>query len=228
MQAARQPYPSLSLVRPSIRFLVVKRAIDIVCALVLLVLLLPVLILCALAIRLDSAGPMLFRQQRVGEGGRTFTLLKFRSMHANADARKHQEFAAKFIAGRPVESHKSAYGDVYKLVNDARITRVGKWLRRTSLDELPQIWNVVRGDMSLVGPRPPLPYEVEHYQPSDLRRLDAKPGITGLWQVSGRSRTTFAQMVQLDVHYIENRSLVLDLWIMLRTIPVVFGRSEGY
>jgi lipopolysaccharide/colanic/teichoic acid biosynthesis glycosyltransferase len=141
-------------------------------------------------------------------------------MHVDSDAGEHQAFVAGFIRGT-VQGESTDNGQVYKLVHDSRVTHVGRWLRKTSLDELPQLFNVLRGEMSLVGPRPPLPYEIEHYTPADLRRLGAKPGITGLWQVSGRSKTTFAEMVALDLDYIRTRSLRTDLAILLKTIPVV-------
>jgi lipopolysaccharide/colanic/teichoic acid biosynthesis glycosyltransferase len=164
---------------------------------------------------------VLFRQQRVGAGGKLFWLLKFRSMTANADPEVHRSYVANFIKGeeRPEQAGDSA---LYKLVSDSRVTRVGSFLRRTSLDELPQLINVFRGDMSLVGPRPPIPYELEHYQPHHFARLAVKPGITGLWQVSGRNATTFERMVELDVEYIQRRSLALDIEILFRTIPEVF------
>jgi lipopolysaccharide/colanic/teichoic acid biosynthesis glycosyltransferase len=155
-----------------------------------------------------------------------FSLLKFRSMTANADPEVHRAYVANFIKGeeKPTETGDTA---LYKLVSDSRVTRVGGFLRRTSLDELPQLLNVFRGDMSLVGPRPPIPYEVEHYQPHHMARLAVKPGITGLWQVSGRNTTTFERMVELDVEYIQRRSLMMDLEILLRTIPEVLFVHHG-
>jgi exopolysaccharide biosynthesis polyprenyl glycosylphosphotransferase len=203
----------------------VKRLLDVTVAALLLTCLSPLLALCALAIRLESAGPILFRQPRVGEGGRRFTMLKFRSMYTGAKAAPHREYAAAFIRG---QARPDQGAGVYKLVDDPRVTRVGRWLRRTSLDELPQLWNVLRGEMSLVGPRPPIPYELEHYRPEHFRRLQVRPGITGLWQVSGRSRTTFEEMVALDLEYIKRRSLVLDLDILLRTIPTVLLRANAH
>ena len=206
-------------------YVYVKRLLDIAITSVLLICLLPVLVLCALAIVLDSRGPILFRQQRVGEGGRLFGMLKFRSMYAGVDSSPHREYVVAFINGQ-AELQPAADGKrLYKLARDARVTRVGRWLRETSLDELPQLWNVLKGEMSLVGPRPPLPYETAHYQPAHLLRLTVRPGITGLWQVSGRSRTTFEEMVALDCEYIRSQSLALDLSILLRTIPVVFGKD---
>jgi len=204
---------------------VAKRALDIVVSLIALVLLAPVFVLCALAIILDSPGPVLFRQQRVGRRGRVFTMLKFRSMVVNAESDVHREYATAFVRGQ-AEPQVGEHGAVFKLAKDTRITRAGRWLRRTSLDELPQLWNTFRGDMTLVGPRPPLPYEVDHYEPAHLRRLAVKPGITGPWQVSGRSATTFDQMVEMDLAYIRSSSLMLDLQILLKTIPVVL-RMRG-
>jgi lipopolysaccharide/colanic/teichoic acid biosynthesis glycosyltransferase len=206
-----------------------KRLIDLVCCGVALAGLAPILGVIALLIRLDSAGPILFRQERVGEGGRRFTMLKFRSMTASADTSPHQEFVTAYIRGEELGGKPTAAtsdAKLYKLVADKRVTRVGKWLRKTSLDELPQLWNVVRGDMSLVGPRPPLPYEVDLYEPWQLGRLDVRPGISGVWQVSGRNTTTFNEMVEMDLDYIRKRSLKLDLSILLKTIPVVlFARD---
>jgi lipopolysaccharide/colanic/teichoic acid biosynthesis glycosyltransferase len=211
-------------VAPRDAYAALKRALDLAGAFGLLALTGPLLALCALAIWLESPGPVLFRQERVGERGRRFTMLKLRSMRTSSDPMLHREYVASFIRG---QAQADAQGGMYKLVDDPRITRVGRWLRRTSLDELPQLWNVLRGEMSLVGPRPPIPYELEHYQPAHLQRLEARPGITGLWQVSGRNRTTFEQMVALDLEYIRRRSLALDLWILFKTVPVVFARAEA-
>lgn len=210
----------------SLWYRLIKRLFDFVAAALLLICLLPVLAACAFLVWRSSPGPILFRQQRVGVCGREFTFLKFRSMRADADPTLHREYVAAFIKGQ-AEQHVSASGAMYKLVGDSRITPIGHWLRRTSLDELPQLWNVIRGDMSLVGPRPPIPYELAYYPPDQLRRLAVKPGITGLWQVSGRSRTTFEEMVSLDLEYIQRASFRFDLWILLRTIPVVLGRDAA-
>lgn len=195
--------------------LLVKRVIDILGALCGLVLGLPLFILIALAIRLDSPGPIIFRQTRVGLGGKLFEMYKFRSMHVGAE--EQQDL---------LQELNEADGPLFKIRNDPRLTRVGQFLRRTSLDELPQLWNVLRGEMSLVGPRPPLPKEVAQYHEWHKKRLEVRPGITGLWQVSGRSLLSFDEMVLLDIHYIENWSLWLDINIMLRTIPqVLLGRG---
>jgi lipopolysaccharide/colanic/teichoic acid biosynthesis glycosyltransferase len=159
--------------------------------------------------------------------GRVFLFYKFRTMHVNADNKTHKEYQQKFIAGRAEANLGDATRPAYKLPADPRITRVGGWLRRTSLDEVPQLFNVLVGDMSVVGPRPPIPYEVESYELWHRKRLDMKPGLTGLWQVSGRNRLPFEEMVKLDLFYIENWSLLLDLKIILRTVLVVL-RGDGY
>jgi lipopolysaccharide/colanic/teichoic acid biosynthesis glycosyltransferase len=181
----------------------------------------------ALAIRHSSPGPILYRQQRVGQRGRAFTLYKFRSMVADNDDRAHRRFVEALIKGEPAEVDLNGK-KVYKLTNDPRITRLGRLLRRTSIDELPQLWNVLTGDMSLVGPRPCLPYEWDLYEEWQRHRLDVLPGITGLWQVSGRSQVPFEEMVLLDLHYIANWSLTLDLALLARTLPVVFRGSGGH
>jgi exopolysaccharide biosynthesis polyprenyl glycosylphosphotransferase len=201
----------------------VKRASDIVISLVALIVLAPVWILISILIRLDSRGAILFRQERVGMDGRIFLCFKFRTMRADADENIHREAYRKNIAGEIDSTAEPVFG---KVRNDPRITRVGRWLRRSSLDELPQLLNVLLGDMSIVGARPPIPYEVEEYELWHRRRLDMKPGITGLWQVSGRNRLTFEEMVKLDLYYIENWSLWLDLKIILLTLPAVL-RGDG-
>ncbi|MGC8786426.1 MAG: sugar transferase [Anaerolineae bacterium] len=199
---------------------VAKRCMDIILAAVLLVLLAPLMALIALAIWLDSPGPVVFRQERVGQFGRPFTMFKFRSMYANADEQVHRQFAKQYINGHV--NHLPECGQVvFKPNGDKRVTRVGKWLRRTSLDELPQLINVLRGEMSLVGPRPAVRYEVEEYTPWHMQRLTVPPGITGLAQISGRSGLTFDKIVHLDIEYIQRRSLGLDILILLKTIPVV-------
>ena len=205
----------------------VKRTSDIVIALLALVLLLPVWLIVALLIKLDSRGPVFFKQERVGMDGRVFLVYKFRTMYLNSDHRVHQEYQRKFIAGDAAANLGDDKRPAYKLSSDPRITRVGRWLRRSSLDEVPQLFNVLMGDMSVVGPRPPITYEVEAYAPGHRRRLDMKPGLTGLWQVSGRNRLPFDEMVRLDLFYIENWSLLLDLKIILRTVLVIL-RGDGY
>jgi lipopolysaccharide/colanic/teichoic acid biosynthesis glycosyltransferase len=202
-----------------------KRAMDIGGSLLALIILLPLLLLLAIVVKLTSEGPVLFQQERIGRHGVPFTFLKFRSMHVGNDSRIHQEYVARYIGGDNAISHQG----VYKVTNDPRITRVGKFLRKSSLDELPQFWNVLRGDMSLVGPRPPVRYEFQSYDLWHLRRvLEAKPGITGLWQVGGRSKTTFDDMVRLDLRYTRTSSFLLDLKILMRTPRVVLLGEGAY
>jgi lipopolysaccharide/colanic/teichoic acid biosynthesis glycosyltransferase len=204
---------------------VTKRLIDVLGSLALLVLLSPIFLVIAAVIKLTSRGPVLFRQQRIGEHGTPFTFLKFRSMYVNNDASKHKEYVRQLIAGQAAKQPANGTGEgVFKLTNDPRITAVGNLLRRTSLDELPQFFNVLRGDMSLVGPRPPVPYEVEAYAVWHRRRLlEAKPGITGLWQVQGRSRVGFDDMVRLDLRYARSCSPWLDLKILVQTPKAVIA-----
>lgn len=199
--------------------LVIKRTMDIVGSALLVILCAPLLLIIALAVKLSSRGPVLFRQDRVGQYGRRFTFLKFRSMCADNDPSVHKEYVTKLIAGQAERMPSRAAGEgVYKLAQDTRITRIGKFLRKTSLDELPQLLNVLRGDMSLVGPRPPIPYELAAYQTWHRRRLlEVKPGITGLWQVTGRSRVKFDDMVRLDLRYAMSWSPWLDVKILART-----------
>jgi exopolysaccharide biosynthesis polyprenyl glycosylphosphotransferase len=202
-----------------------KRLMDIIGSLFAILIFSPLLLAIAAAVKLTSRGSILFRQQRVGQYGTRFTFLKFRSMYLNNSSDIHKEYVRKLIAGQA----EKKTGGVFKLTDDPRITSVGRWLRRTSLDELPQFLNVLRGDMSLVGPRPPLPYEVEAYDVWHRRRLmDAKPGITGLWQVNGRCRTRFDEMVRLDLQYARRQSLLLDLKILLRTPAAVFSGDGAY
>jgi lipopolysaccharide/colanic/teichoic acid biosynthesis glycosyltransferase len=207
-------------------FCVTKRIMDFAGSALALLLFAPILLVIAIAIKLTSEGPVFFRQKRVGQYGEQFVFLKFRSMYVNNDASEHKQFVQQLIAGNAVSNGSDKTGPaVYKLTNDRRITRVGGFLRKTSLDELPQFWNVLRGEMSLVGPRPPVSYEVEAYDIWHRRRLlEAKPGITGLWQVNGRSRVTFDEMVRLDLRYAKTWSPWMDVKILLRTPgAVVFG-----
>jgi exopolysaccharide biosynthesis polyprenyl glycosylphosphotransferase len=199
--------------------LLLKRSIDVALAVITLLLLSIPLAIVALLIKLDSPGPVLISQTRVGRNGRTFGFLKFRSMYQNADA--HLDNVLHLDEAR-------SGGRIFKSRNDPRRTRVGRWIRRFSIDELPQLINVLRGEMSLVGPRPPFPYEVEKYEDWHQRRLDVVPGITGLWQVSGRSNLTFDEMALLDIWYIENWSIGLDIKIMFRTIPAVLLGTGAY
>jgi lipopolysaccharide/colanic/teichoic acid biosynthesis glycosyltransferase len=199
--------------------LVIKRAMDIFGSALLVILFAPLLLIIALAVKMSSRGPVLFRQDRVGQYGRRFTFLKFRSMRVDNDPSVHQEYVTKLIAGEAERMPSRAAGEgVYKLAQDTRVTRLGRFLRKTSLDELPQFLNVLRGDMSLVGPRPPIPYELAAYQTWHRRRLlEVKPGITGLWQVTGRSRVKFDDMVRLDLRYAMSWSPWLDVKILART-----------
>jgi exopolysaccharide biosynthesis polyprenyl glycosylphosphotransferase len=204
------------------KYLICKRAVDVVVSAVGLLIAAPVLVLIAAAIRLDSAGPVVFRQTRVGRDGRLFTCLKFRTMVHNADPEVHRHYVQSLIRNH-VSPREACAG--YKMRADPRVTGIGRWLRRTSFDELPQLFNVLRGEMSLVGPRPPLPYEVAEYQDWHTGRLAAAPGITGWWQVRGRSRVPFDEMVRMDLDYIARQSLWLDLKILLLTIPAVLSGS---
>ena len=226
MQQVVQIPQTVTAISGAKRYEMLKRALDLLISVLALIGTAPLLLLCALAVRLDSPGPVLFRQTRVGKNGKQFSVLKFRSMHINADPKVHEDYVKSFIV-EPSARQEPVSGTLNKLVADPRVTRVGRWLRRTSLDELPQFWNVLRGDMSIVGPRPPIPYELEHYSTEHMGRLGTKPGITGLWQVSGRSRTTFEEMVALDLRYIAARSILLDLRIILMTIPVVLLAKDG-
>jgi len=219
-------YPELEERHKTNRFgLATKRTIDVLGSLSLLLLLSPVFALIAAAIKLTSRGPVFFQQKRIGEHGTPFTFLKFRSMYVNNDASKHKEYVQQLIAGQAAKHSANGNGTgVFKLTNDPRITPIGRILRRSSLDELPQLLNVLRGEMSLVGPRPPVPYEVEAYATWHRRRLlEAKPGITGLWQVYGRSRVEFDDMVRLDLRYARDCSPWLDLKILLQTPKAVIG-----
>lgn len=209
---------------------VVKRAIDIVGSLMALILLSPVLAAIAVAIKLTSKGPILFRQGRVGQHGVIFQFLKFRSMRTDSDPRMHRQFVDDFIRASSNSAPSGrTQAKVYKITDDPRVTRVGAILRRTSLDELPQFWNVLKGDMSIVGPRPPIPYELESYRAWHKRRIfEVKPGITGLWQVHGRSRTTFDEMVRLDLRYARTWSLLLDLKIMIQTPRAILSGEGAY
>jgi exopolysaccharide biosynthesis polyprenyl glycosylphosphotransferase len=206
----------------------VKRAIDIIGATILLIMASPLMLITALAVKLTSPGPVIFRQMRIGREGKPFPFYKFRSMRCDNDDTVHREYVKNLIQGRHDEINEGDADDpVYKLRSDSRITAVGRIIRRASIDELPQLFNVLKGEMSLVGPRPPIPYEIENYQPWHMRRLqEVRPGITGLWQVDGRSKTSFDDMVRLDLRYIRNWSLWLDFKILFKTVVVVI-RCDG-
>jgi lipopolysaccharide/colanic/teichoic acid biosynthesis glycosyltransferase len=198
---------------------VAKRTFDLVVGCLILVLSIPVLLLVALLVRLTSPGPALFRQTRVGQDGRTFSMYKFRTMYTECSDQAHREYVVRLLTDPDAGAAVNA--GLYKLADDPRVTRLGAVLRRSSLDELPQLINVVRGQMSLVGPRPMLPWEVELLGPVHRQRFAVPAGITGLWQVSGRNRLTMMQELDLDVEYVRRTSLVLDLWILARTALVV-------
>ena len=222
-------YPDLSQREEARKtFRAVKRMMDVLGSLLALVFFSPIFLFAAVAIKATSKGPVFFRQRRIGQHGNPFVFLKFRSMYVNNDASVHKEYVQRLIAGKADKHPSNGNGQgVYKLTKDSRITRVGAFLRKTSLDELPQFVNVLKGEMSLVGPRPPVPYEVEAYDIWHRRRLlEARPGITGLWQVSGRSRVTFDDMVRLDLHYARTWSPWTDIKILLRT-PAAVMLGEG-
>jgi lipopolysaccharide/colanic/teichoic acid biosynthesis glycosyltransferase len=194
-----------------------KRLADIVGAALALIVTAPILLVAAIAIVLESRGPVLYRSTRIGRDRKPFTFLKLRSMVNGADRHRHR-----------LNHLNEADGPVFKMSRDPRVTRVGRFLRVTSIDEIPQFWNVLRGEMSLVGPRPPIPEEVAQYEPWQLHRLDVRPGITCLWQISGRSRIGFDEWMRLDLEYIKHQSLGLDLKILLRTMPAVLSREGAY
>ena len=208
--------------RPAI-YDVIKRGLDVIGSSVLLTVLAPVLVIIAAAVKLKSSGPVFFKQERVGEKMKPFRMLKFRTMHAGADSKIHHEYVTQFINSK-AQGQAEGVPELFKIAHDPRVTPIGRFLRKTSLDELPQLVNVLRGDMSLVGPRPPLKYELDQYKPWHCHRvLDAKPGITGLWQVTGRSRTSFDDMVRLDLRYARSQSIWTDIKILLATPGAVLS-----
>jgi exopolysaccharide biosynthesis polyprenyl glycosylphosphotransferase len=216
-------YPELETENNKTIYRTIKRVIDVTGSLSALSLLLPLFLAIAVLVKHSSPGPVLFRQKRLGRMGKQFDFLKFRTMYADNDPRIHQEYVEKLIKG---EHHGET---VFKIRNDPRVTPLGRWLRRTSLDELPQFINVLKGEMSLVGPRPPIPYEMENYSCWHRRRvLEARPGLTGLWQVNGRSSMTFDEMVRLDIRYIMEQSLWLDLKILFQTPRAVISAAGAY
>ena len=220
-------FPELQARRQAtVYFQTIKRGFDIVGSGLLLTILSPLFFVIACLVKISSPGPVIFRQTRVGQKMKPFMMCKFRSMYTNAGHGTHQDYVSWFIhsSGKAKEQDKHSF---FKMTDDPRITPIGHLLRRTSLDELPQLWNVLRGDMSLVGPRPPLWYEIQQYKPWHRHRvLEAKPGITGLWQVTGRSRTTFDEMVRLDLRYARAQSLWTDIKILLAT-PAEVIRGKG-
>jgi exopolysaccharide biosynthesis polyprenyl glycosylphosphotransferase len=201
-----------------------KRTFDTLAVTLGLILLSPLLLIVAIAIKLDSPGPVLYKQKRIGENGFPFLMYKFRSMRVDADQSLHKEHVKRLIVENLTpEQINGAEGGTLKMEKDPRITYVGRFIRKTSLDELPQLINVLRGEMSLVGPRPSLPYELEHYQEWHKRRLEALPGMTGLWQVKARNQVSFDEMVRMDLDYIERQSFWLDLLILLQTPRAVLS-----
>ena len=216
--------PDVALrVRSRPAYTALKRIIDAIGAVALLLMLLPVFFVVSLAVVVDSGWPIFYRAERVGQGARTFTVLKFRSMRADADTSIHREYLRRLLSGQA-----GAANGLYKVPQDPRITRVGAFLRKTSLDELPQLVNVLKGEMSLVGPRPEVPYALADYEDWMYRRFEVRPGITGLWQVSGRGQLSVREMLRLDVAYAERCGLGLDLAILLRTVPAVLrGTGAG-
>jgi lipopolysaccharide/colanic/teichoic acid biosynthesis glycosyltransferase len=206
-----------------------KRVVDVLFSLFVIVFGMPFYLLIAVLIKLTSEGPVLFVQERVGKNEQPFSFYKFRTMTVDCNDESHRNFAKNFINGKDGGAVLDDSGRrLFKMASDPRVTSIGRFLRRTSLDELPQFINVLKGEMTLVGPRPPLVYELPHYQEWHRKRLTVKPGLTGLWQVSGRSTVPFEEMVKLDINYIDNWSFLLDLKIILRTIPVMLFGLGGY
>jgi len=220
-------------------YFVIKRLIDTILSLLALIFLIPVFFIIAIAIKLDTPGPILFKQKRVGSRRvrrngtyewevTEFICFKFRTMKVDAEATLHKKYIEAYINNDEYGMAECQGGEteVRKLIHDPRITKIGRILRKTSLDELPQFWNILRGDMSLVGPRPAIPYEIPHYKPWHLKRLQDKPGLTGLWQVTARSSSDFDEMVRLDIEYLKNQSIWLDLFIILKT-PFIIVSGKG-
>ena len=198
-----------------------KRLIDLLLSLALIVIVSPLLLLLWCLVRLTSSGPAFFRQERVGRNMRSFTMLKLRTMYVDNHDQIHRNYVTHLLsADKPTAAGENG---LFKLEQDPRVTRLGAWLRRTSLDELPQLFNVLHGEMSLVGPRPELPWEAELFEERYRKRFGVKPGISGLWQVSGRSKLTMREALELDIEYADRQSLALDLSIILRTVPAIFG-----
>jgi lipopolysaccharide/colanic/teichoic acid biosynthesis glycosyltransferase len=206
-----------------------KRSLDVCLALVILVVFSPLWLAIALAVRLSSPGPVLFRRDdAVGRDGRTFTIFKYRTMYDRCDQTPHLQVLARFVAGEATGADSEGQTAVFKVVNDDRITPVGRWLRRSGLDEIPQFLNVLRGEMSVVGPRPSIAAECAAYTEEQRRRLAVRPGITGLYQTTARGRVPLAEMIRIDLEYIDRRSLWLDVTIVLRTIPVLLTGRGGF
>ncbi len=206
-------------------YVVLKRTLDLSLTLIILLPLCLLTTILAILIRLDSPGPIFYRQRRIGYNGKEFWMLKFRSMYVNNDDRIHREAIQKFMSGQTINEQGSKLQ--FKIENDPRITRIGRFIRKTSVDELPQFFNVLRGEMSLVGPRPPLPYEVEKYSARDWLRLTGRPGLTGTWQVYGRGRVGFREMIDMDIAYLRKQSCLEDLKLIVLTVPVMLFSTGG-
>src|SRR5438874_4361540 len=218
--------PTQNTLRLDKGYLIVKRILDLVFSILILIPLFIVIAIIAVLIRIDSKGSIFFRQKRIGMNGVEFDLFKLRSMYVDSDDAVHRESIKQYMNGAALNG-KENLDNLYKLVDDPRVTRVGRFIRKYSIDELPQFINVLRGEMTLVGPRPPLPYEVEEYGPRDMIRLSGKPGLTGTWQVYGRSRVPFKTMVEMDLEYLEQQSLVEDLKLIAKTLPVMLQGRGG-
>ncbi len=207
-------------------YLRAKRILDIVFTLLILIPLGVILVIFAVLIRIDSKGPIFFRQKRVGMNGVEFDIYKLRSMYTDCDDSVHRDSIKQYLNGAALNG-KADSGNQYKLVDDPRVTRIGRFIRKTSIDELPQFINVLQGEMTLVGPRPPVPYEVAEYDPQDRLRLSGKPGLTGIWQIYGRSRVPFKKMVEMDIEYLEQQSILQDLKLVALTVPVILLSRGG-
>ena len=219
--------PTQNTLRVDKGYLRFKRILDLVFTILILIPLFIVIAIIAVLIRIDSKGPIFYRQKRIGMNGVEFDLFKLRSMYVDSDDSVHRESIKQYMNGAALNG-KGNSDNLYKLVDDPRITRVGQFIRKYSIDELPQFINVLRGEMTLVGPRPPLPYEVEEYGPHEWIRLFGKPGLTGTWQVYGRSRVPFQEMVDMDIEYLGHQSISLDLKLIALTLPVILqGRGGG-
>ena len=219
--------PTQNTLRLDKGYLRVKRILDLVFTILILIPLFIVIAIIAVLIRIDSKGPIFFRQKRIGIDGVEFDLFKLRSMYVDSDDSVHRESIKQYMNGAALNGKENS-DNLYKLVDDLRVTRVGQFIRKYSIDELPQFINVLRGEMTLVGPRPPLPYEVEEYGPHEWIRLFGKPGLTGTWQVYGRSRVPFQEMVEMDIEYLGHQSILLDLKLIALTLPVMLrGRGGG-
>jgi lipopolysaccharide/colanic/teichoic acid biosynthesis glycosyltransferase len=208
------------------RYLRAKRIIDVVFTLLALIPVSLIMLVTAIIIRLDSPGPAIYKQTRIGHNGSKFTFYKFRSMYYNVASDTHEKAIVTWMNGSDHLNHDDK-DKPYKLVDDSRVTRIGKFIRKTSIDELPQLWNIVKGDMSIVGPRPPIEYEVMRYSARDFLRLSGKPGLTGTWQVYGRGRVAFPEMVNQDIQYLGTQSLRYDLKLMVLTVPVMITGRGG-